>query len=154
MDINFQNFFINNKFCFSYYCYCYYYLSFFCIPFIFGHSYDVRSEIRRTSLTRCWWHRVHAFKRHHCKIKQWGKSLVSARMRRVKQRRRWKMRAWRTRNYVCRSILHIPILPWRTTVAGVYTRIVHLYVHSLPREQILEQKEESLETFRRDLFDG
>lgn len=50
------------------------------------------SKIRKASLTRCWWHRVHAFKRHHGKIKQWGKSLVSARMRRVKQRKRWKTR--------------------------------------------------------------
>lgn len=119
-------------------------------------SYDVWREIRRTSLTRCWWHRVHAFKPHHGKIKQSGKSLVSVRMRRVKQRGRWKTRAWRTRNCVRRSILHIPGLPWRTTVAGVYvyTRIVHLYVRSPSREQIQEQKGEPTETFRRDSFRG
>ena len=123
-------------------------------------SYDVWREIRRTSLTRCWWHRVHAFKPHHGKIKQSGKSLVSVRMRRVKQRGRWKTRAWRTRNCVRRSILHIPGLPWRTTVAGVcvYTRIVHLYVRSSPREQIQEQIQEQkvgpTETFRRDSFRG
>lgn len=47
--------------------------------------------------------------------------------------RRWKMRAWRTRNCVRRSILHIPVLPWRgrPRLAFAFTQELSIctYVH-------------------------
>jgi len=69
MDINFQHFFINNKVLF-------FLLLLLLLLVIFLHSFYLWSLVWRPKrdsqdeLDRCWWHRVHAFKRHHGKIKQ------------------------------------------------------------------------------------